>query len=126
MSSQINDLLQRSERDGMNSLAQYERDYIAVWELHAEASNGSLDQYFANSSGDHAVEALQALQRIGVIRAADVFRRAIDVFGPAGYSAVAEPADRSCREHFWAAQETAKKTQASGSGPHGGMVTCLS
>jgi hypothetical protein len=51
MSSQINDLLQRSEREGINSLAQYERDYIAVWELHAQASNGSLDQYFANSSG---------------------------------------------------------------------------
>lgn len=84
--SAIDDLLRRVQRDGIDSLAQYERDYLAVWELHAEASSGSLDQYFANSSGDHAIEALQALHTIGAARAADVLQRALDLFGPAGYS----------------------------------------
>jgi hypothetical protein len=86
MTSQVEELLRRADRDGLDSLAQYERDYIAVWELHAETSNGSLDQYFVNSSGDHALEALQALRTIGAARAAEVLQRAIDVFGVGGYT----------------------------------------
>lgn len=56
---------ERWERLGFDGLLAEERDYILIWELHAEVSNGSFDQYLSNSSGDHALHAVDVLRRVG-------------------------------------------------------------
>ena len=76
----------RWERLGYDQLLPEERDYLLVWWLQAEASNGTLHQYFSNSSGDHAEEALAALKRLGADRAHRILRKAMAAFGKAGYS----------------------------------------
>ena len=54
----------RWRRHGYDALLPEERDYLLVWWLEAEASNGSLHQYFDNSTGDAALDTLNALRRI--------------------------------------------------------------
>ena len=90
---EIRDRLEdRWKRIGYDALLPEERDFILVWWLEAEASNGSLHQYFANSTGDSAIDALAALDRIGAQCAANVFRDALKLFGDGPY-----PTDRTQR-----------------------------
>lgn len=90
---QIRDLIEdRWTRLGFNELLPEERDFILVWWLEAEASNGTLHQYFSNSTGDSAVDALGALDRIGAQCAANVLREALKLFGEGLY-----PTDRTQR-----------------------------
>lgn len=90
---EIRDLLEdRWERIGYESLLPVERDFILTWWLEAEASNGSLHQYFSNSTGDSALDTVTALDRIGAPRAADILRDAIKLFGDGPY-----PTDRNER-----------------------------
>jgi len=90
---EIRDRLEdRWERIGYDALLPVERDFILTWWLEAEASNGSLHQYFANSTGDSAVDALAALDRIGAPHAAAVLRGAMKLFGDGPF-----PTDRTER-----------------------------
>ena len=90
---EIRDRLEdRWQRIGYDGLLPVERDFILTWWLEAEASNGSLHQYFANSTGDSAIDALAALERIGAPRAAEVLREAMKLFGDGPY-----PIDRAKR-----------------------------
>lgn len=92
-SDEIRDRLEeRWRRSGYDALLPVERDFILVWWLEAEASNGSLHQYFANSTGDAAIDTLAALDRIGAPRAAIVLRDAMKLFGDGPY-----PIDRAER-----------------------------
>lgn len=69
------------------------RNIELVHALVAEVANGSLDQYFYNSSGDDWPQTLAMLEEIGHAAAADCLRRAAALFGDDG------PAlDRSLRE----------------------------
>lgn len=87
---EIRDRLEdRWKRIGYEALLPEERDFILTWWLEAEAGNGSLHQYFANSTGDSAIDALAALDRIGAQRAAEVLRDALKLFGDGPY-----PTDR--------------------------------
>lgn len=90
---EIRDRLEdRWKRQGFDALLPEERDFILVWWLEAEASNGTLHQYFSNSTGDSAVDTLGALDRIGAQCAANVLRDALKLFGEGPY-----PTDRTRR-----------------------------
>lgn len=72
---------QRMERVGFDALTPAERVFRVVDEIEREVNNGGFDQYFINSSGDHAGQAVAALEAIGAHRTADIFRKALAVFG---------------------------------------------
>jgi hypothetical protein len=48
--------------------------------LDAEVNNGGFDQFFFNSSGDYALETVEALNQIGAIRTAKLVQLACDRF----------------------------------------------
>ena len=60
-------------------LSPEERVFLHVWELEAEVNNGGFDQYFINSSGDHAAEVVGSLEAIGAVQAAAIAKKAISV-----------------------------------------------
>lgn len=74
----------RWQAHGFDNLLQEERDYILLWWLEKETQNGSLHQYFCNATGDGALDALSAMDRIGVPKTRAIFQAAIDAFQPAG------------------------------------------
>ena len=50
---------------GFEKLLPEEQDYILIWRLVAEVSNGTFTQYFSNETGDHAPQALDGLKKCG-------------------------------------------------------------
>jgi hypothetical protein len=84
---EVRDLFEaRWQRLGYDQLLPVEKDYLLVWWLNAEASNGSLHQYFYNSTGDAAAETVAALERLGASQAQRVLTKAMAAFEPAGYT----------------------------------------
>jgi hypothetical protein len=65
---------------GEEHLNPAERAVLAIWWLEGEVSNGSFDQYFHNSSGGDAAQALRGLTMIGAVRNAEILRKAMAVF----------------------------------------------
>jgi len=65
---------------GAADLNPVERALWAIWWLEADANNGSFDQYFHNSTGDDAADALRGLTLIGALKCADLLRKAMAVF----------------------------------------------
>lgn len=57
-----------------------EREIDAIQILEGQVSNGGLHQYFFNSTGDQARDALKGLERVGAVKMADLLRRAMAVF----------------------------------------------
>ena len=64
-----------------DSLSQPERIFLCVWELEADVSAGGFERYFANSGGDHAWFAREALNEIGATRMAAITAEAVALFG---------------------------------------------
>jgi hypothetical protein len=62
---------------GFDRLLPEERDFIILWWLEAEVFNGGFHQYFHNSSGDAAPEALVALEVLGAHTSARILRDAL-------------------------------------------------
>ena len=83
----------RWRRYGYDALLPEERDYLLVWWLQAEASNGSLHQYFDNSTGDAALDTLNALRRRNAPSAASVLSDSIEIVSDGDY-----PTDRLKRQ----------------------------
>jgi hypothetical protein len=83
----------REAREGYDALAGEEKLALCLGEMEAEVNNGGWEQYFLNSAGDHAHDALRALDAIGAGIAAGILREAMKVFGKDG-----PPADRGARE----------------------------
>jgi hypothetical protein len=75
-----NTILVRWKRHGFDRLLEEEKDYLRVWWLEAEASNGTLHQYFYNSTGDDALETVAALKRLNAPQAASILTDAIAIF----------------------------------------------
>ncbi len=75
---------ERWEQLGVDGLLPPERDYVLMWSLHTEVSNGGLDQYLFNSSGDLAADTLNALERCGYRDMAAALWLALDVL-PGGW-----------------------------------------
>ena len=68
-------------RQPFGSLSQPERIFLCVWELEADVSAGGFERYFANSGGDHAWFAGEALREIGATRMAAIAAEAVTLFG---------------------------------------------
>lgn len=68
------------------ALSPPERVFRAIWELEAEVNNGGFHQYFLNSSGSLAPDAVDALRTIGADAMAGIVEHAIKI---AGYEALA-------------------------------------
>jgi uncharacterized protein DUF4375 len=73
-------LVTKAGDDGFKQLNAHEQVVAAIWELEAEVNNGGFDQYFLNSSGDHAAEALTALEAVGAPKFAALLRQAMSPF----------------------------------------------
>jgi hypothetical protein len=71
---------------GFDQLLPEKRDGILLWELGTEINSGTFDQYLTNSSGNHAEEAIAALERLGARELASLVRRVLDTL-PGGWCA---------------------------------------
>lgn len=83
---------QRYEEVGFSQLSIVERHFVALEALAGDTLNGALDQYFFNSSGDLALIAIEALEKLGELEAAATLKGVIKKIWPAEY-----PTDRSER-----------------------------
>lgn len=61
-------------------LNKFEKNVIYIDLLEAQVNNGGFDQYFFNSSGKYAHEALIALEEINAPKMASLLREAISIF----------------------------------------------
>ena len=94
---------QRYEKVGFGELSNAEQHFVALEALAGDTLNGSLDQYFFNSSGDLALVAIEALDALGEEEASTTLRAVITKLWPTGY-----PTDRSDRyENIAAVQNEA-------------------
>jgi len=78
--SSIDERVEASPDKSWDILNVSEKALMAVYELEGEVNNGGFEQYFFNSAGDHAVEAVPGFLRIGAIKMADIVRRALAVY----------------------------------------------
>ncbi|MGB4812809.1 MAG: DUF4375 domain-containing protein [Methylophilaceae bacterium] len=76
---------------GFELLMPEEQEAIALWWLETETMNGTLDQFFWNSSGDLALIALSGLKKLDMQVTTKAFESALQYFGD-DY-----PIDRSAR-----------------------------
>ena len=77
----LSDLVcERCYDHGFEALQPAERVAFCVDTLEREVNNGGFSQFFTNSSGDTALETLEALQTIGAPQAAELLRQALAVF----------------------------------------------
>lgn len=72
--------------DAMTGLTPAERDFIVANICLNESSNGGLVQYYGNSYGENAHEAVEIFNRIGQPEAADLLANANWLLGPKGPS----------------------------------------
>ena len=73
-------------------LTEAERTFVTIWTLEADVNNGGFDQYYVNSSGDHARDAPRALRAVGAHATGRIVEEANAVFGADG-----PPPDRDSR-----------------------------
>jgi len=64
--------------------------FSAIWEIESEVNNGGFSQYFINESAESAPFVVEALEKIGAPKTADVCRRAIVAAFPDGLPATVE------------------------------------
>ena len=76
----IDSIYERIEIVGYENITREERHFFDIWWLEAEVNNGSFDQYFNNSSGLNAKNALEALTVIGAKKMSLILKKAIDLF----------------------------------------------
>ncbi|HEX3313631.1 MAG TPA: DMP19 family protein [Gemmataceae bacterium] len=102
----INDFVfDRYFKVGYDKLSQPQKVFVCVWELEGEVNNGGFDQYYFNSSGDHALDATASLETIDAKHTANLVRQVNALFGEAGPSA-----DRFARQKQLDALDDAKRT----------------
>jgi|GEM_PF-6224372 len=70
----------KAQRLGMNSLTEIERAIVLVNRANFEIECGSLTAFYYNSAGDHAVETVAALKRIGASEVANHLNLANTLF----------------------------------------------
>jgi hypothetical protein len=70
------------DEDEMNRLPKAFKQIYVVDYFNAEMLNGSVHQFFFNSSGDYAPEVVSAFREIGLNKHADAVQRGIDMFKP--------------------------------------------
>jgi hypothetical protein len=83
---------------GYGALQEFERDWIVLWWLRVEVENGGFHQYFFNSAGDGALQALAALERLGQRETHRILSDAFACFGQIRYSSDCEERRRWLRQ----------------------------
>jgi hypothetical protein len=78
--------------EDIEKLSDAEKTFYFCTQLESEVNNGGFSQYFYNSSGDFANEALSSLNAIGANKTADIYRKAFTALGGE------LPSDRNKRE----------------------------
>ncbi|MBE9610474.1 DMP19 family protein [Chitinilyticum piscinae] len=73
--------LERNWQNGFDTLTLYEQETIALYWLETETMNGTLDQFFWNSSGDMAMLAVSGLNRVQAPLTLAALTSALAVFG---------------------------------------------
>ena len=68
------------ENNSLENLTESEKTFVYVDILEREVNNGGFDQFFYNSSGEFTHEILEAYQKIGADKTADLINRAIKLF----------------------------------------------
>jgi hypothetical protein len=66
----------------LEKLTPAERTVTLLLNANFEIENGGMSQYFYNSAGEHATEALAALREVGASRAAAALQAALALFPP--------------------------------------------
>jgi hypothetical protein len=79
-----NHLTSRWDSLGFDNLRPSEKNYVHVWWLCVEVETGAFQQYFDNSAGDTAMDALVALQSIGANDAYKILSDALNRFQSVG------------------------------------------
>jgi hypothetical protein len=77
-------VLRKMERCAFGDLSHAERVIACLTELEMEVNNGGFDQYYWNSPGDHAHNAVAALRELGAQHTAGLLAEANAVFGARG------------------------------------------
>jgi hypothetical protein len=67
-------------KKGYKSLSPIGKILYNVYWVEAEVNNGGFNQYFYNSSGDHAMDAIESLDRIGAAQTRELLQSAINNF----------------------------------------------
>lgn len=75
-----------------DSLSQPEKTICYIEDLEREVNNGGFDQYFVNSSGDNALETVDALRQVKSVKFLKILETAIHQFPDAK-----PPRDRDAR-----------------------------
>ena len=86
------DFERRWDAVGFENLSRKERRIVVLEALEGDVMNGGLGQYFFNSSGDLALEALDALKELGALKTHTALSSAIKKVWPNDY-----PTDREVR-----------------------------
>jgi len=73
--------LEERWNEGFGNLLPEEQEAIALWWLEAETMNGTLNQFFWNSSGDLALVALAGLRKLNMPITMAAFESALRLFG---------------------------------------------
>jgi hypothetical protein len=79
--------------DGFYRLSHQERIYYLVQVLQGEVYNGGISQFFDNSSGDHYLETLAALDELGAMRCRALLLAARQIL----FAEADPPTDRAAR-----------------------------
>ena len=80
LARRVGPLFDRVEAAGLSSLTGPERVLFSVWGAGGQIENGGFDQFFYNSSGDYAAEALDGFRAIGAVGKAVVIEQAFALF----------------------------------------------
>ena len=67
--------------DNMNALNENQRIFYITYTLEGEVNNGGFWQFFFNSSGDMANEAVSSFEKIGANKTAEICKKAVSVYG---------------------------------------------
>lgn len=67
--------------DNMDALNEKQRTFYITYTLEGEVNNGGFWQFFFNSSGDMANEAVSAFEKIGANKTAEICKKAVSVYG---------------------------------------------
>ena len=61
---------------GKSSLGEEDRELLAIWLVDSEVNNGGFDQFYWNSAGDLAKEAIEGFATIGAEERAEIVEAA--------------------------------------------------
>lgn len=77
-------VLRKLDATSFGTLSHPEEVIACLTEVEMEVNNGGFDQYYWNSPGDHAREAVAALRELGAEHTAALLAEANAAFGPEG------------------------------------------